>query len=99
MSIKQQERSALARTQKLNEVIRALNPLLNIRVQYLDAGEISQVIYADNNVVIQLPRDREGNDSDGHGGGGLPPGFEEETLDVVEDDNTPGTRIFLTKEP
>ena len=31
--------------------------------------------------------------------GGLPPGFEEETLDMIEDDNTPGTRIFLTKEP
>ena len=29
---------------------------------------------------------------------GLPSGFSEETLDVVEDDNTPGQRIFLTKE-
>lgn len=35
---------------------------------------------------------------EGLGGAGLPEGFEEEELDVVEDDNTPGTRIFLTKE-
>jgi len=29
--------------------------------------------------------------------GGIPEGFEEETLDVVEDDNTAGQRVFLTK--
>jgi len=31
------------------------------------------------------------------GGSGLPEGFAEETLDVVEDDNTAGQRVFLTK--
>jgi hypothetical protein len=29
--------------------------------------------------------------------GGLPSGFAEETLDVVNDDNTAGQRVFLTK--
>ena len=37
------------------------------------------------------------NDGSGSGGGGLPDGFEEETLDVVNDDNTAGQRLFLTK--
>jgi hypothetical protein len=32
------------------------------------------------------------------GGGGLPSGFAEETLDVVNNDNTAGQRVFLTKE-
>jgi len=31
-------------------------------------------------------------------GGGLPEGFEEEILDIVQDDNTAGQRFFLTKE-
>ena len=31
-------------------------------------------------------------------GGDLPPGFAEETLDVVNNDNTAGQRVFLTKE-
>jgi len=29
--------------------------------------------------------------------GGLPPDFAEETLDVVNNDNTAGQRVFLTK--
>ena len=31
------------------------------------------------------------------GGSGLPDGFEEELLDIVQDDNTAGQRFFLTK--
>ena len=31
------------------------------------------------------------------GGGGLPSGFDQETLDVVNNDNTAGQRVFLTK--
>lgn len=30
-------------------------------------------------------------------GGGLPSGFDQETLDVVNNDNTAGQRVFLTK--
>jgi len=33
----------------------------------------------------------------GGGGGGLPSGFAEETLDVVNSDNTAGQRVFLTQ--
>lgn len=88
--IVRQKQGALARAKLLNEVIRSLNPLLNISVEFLEPDQISEVLYSDNNVVIRVPRDASG--------GGLPPGFEEEELDVVEDDNTPGTRIFLTKE-
>ena len=33
----------------------------------------------------------------GGGGGGLPSGFAQETLDVVNSDNTAGQRVFLTK--
>jgi hypothetical protein len=33
------------------------------------------------------------------GGGGIPEGFTEETLDVVENDNSAGQRIFLTQTP
>ena len=36
-------------------------------------------------------------ESDGGGGGGLPEGFAEETLDVVNANNTAGQRVFLTK--
>lgn len=36
-------------------------------------------------------------ETSGGGGGGLPAGFAEETLDVVNADNTAGQRAFLTK--
>ena len=38
-----------------------------------------------------------GQDVSGTSSGGGVSGFEEETLDIVEDDNTAGQRIFLTK--
>ena len=41
-------------------------------------------------------RSRAEADDDG-GGGGTPDGFEEETLDVVNSNNTAGQRVFLTK--
>jgi len=37
------------------------------------------------------------NSLESDGAGGLPEGFEEETLDVVNNDNTAGQRVFLTK--
>ncbi len=37
-------------------------------------------------------------DVDDGGNAGVPQDFAEETLDIVEDDNTAGQRIFLTKE-
>jgi hypothetical protein len=37
------------------------------------------------------------SDGGGGDGGGIPEGFAEETLDVVNNDNTAGQRVFLTK--
>ena len=42
------------------------------------------------------PENGDGGSSDG-GGGGLPEGFAEETLDVVDANNAAGQRVFLTK--
>jgi len=38
-----------------------------------------------------------GGGGGGGDGGGIPEGFAEETLDVVNNDNTAGQRVFLTK--
>lgn len=89
--LKLQQKGALARAKLLNEVIQELIPLRRIRVEWIEENQVTEVVYSDNNVVFKLPRSAAG-------GGGLPDGFEEETLDVVEDDNTPGQRVFLTKE-
>ena len=44
------------------------------------------------------PENGDGGSSDGGSdGGGLPEGFAEETLDVVNANNTAGQRVFLTK--
>lgn len=88
--IEKQLQSVLARTELLNEVIDAANRIQNLRVEFLDGLQVSQVIWADNNVVIQLPRDASG---------GVTSGFTEETLDIVDEDNEPATRVFLTKVP
>lgn len=88
--LKLQNKGALARAKLLNEVIQELIPLRRIRVEWIEEDQVTEVVYSDNNVVFKLPRSA--------AGGGLPDGFGEETLDVVEDDNTPGQRVFLTKE-
>ena len=90
IELKHQRRGKLARAKLINDIVTALKPLQNIEVQYLDADEISRVIYSDNNVVIQLPRDRQGSDPSGGGGGGGGDGFDLVTFDVVKDNNTPG---------
>ena len=69
---------------KVNEVIDALNPLLNIKLR---EGELLSIKYTDNNVMITIPA----------GGGGLPDGYAEELFDVVLSDNTAGQRYLLSK--
>lgn len=86
--IERPSRGALARNQKMIEVIRRLNPLLKIEVRYTDPESSPIVKYSDSNVVIELP---------GEPAGGLPEGFNEEILDVVNLDNTAGQRVFLTR--
>jgi hypothetical protein len=77
---------ALAKNKKLNEIINRLNPLLNIEVNEVEENAPLEIEYSDNNVVLRVPS-----------GGGVPEGFAEETLDVVNSDNTAGQRVFLTK--
>ncbi len=76
---------SLAKNNKMNEVIGRLNPLLDIEVNHVEADEPLEIEYSDNNVVLRVPK------------AGLEEGFEEETLDVVNNDNTAGQRVFITK--
>lgn len=70
---------------KANELIGFVNGLLGSKGD----NDIDVTVEDSGRLVISL---KEGLS------GGLPEGFEEETLDVVEDDNTAGQRVFLTKE-
>jgi hypothetical protein len=72
---------------KINEIIDALNPLLNIEIQEDPFGNLLDVQYSNNNVMITIPA----------GGGGLPDGYSEELLDIVDTNNTAAQRYFLTK--
>ena len=74
----------ITRRDKTNEIINALNPLLNLDVQTDDYIASPIVNYSDNNVTIIIPN-------------GLPSGYEEEVLDVVDSSNTASQRYFLTK--
>jgi len=78
---------ALARNKKMNEVIGKTNSLLNMKFETIDSDAEPQVEYSDNNVALRIPRN------------GATIDFSEETLDIVQSDNTAGQRIFLTKLP
>ena len=77
----------LARSKKVNEVIGRLNPLLNIEVVVDPFADEPSVVYTDNNVLLTLTE----------GGGGDVSGFDEEVIDIVDENNVPTSRIFLTK--
>ena len=76
----------LARSKKVNEVIKRLNPLLDIKVitGLFDEADVS---YSDNSVILFLPES----------GGGDVSGFDEEVIDIIDENNVPTQRIFLTK--
>jgi len=76
----------LARSKKVNEVIKRLNPLLDIRVAVDPFADEPSVSYTDNNVTLTLTE-----------GGGDVSGFEEEVFKVVVSNNQVEERIFLTK--
>jgi hypothetical protein len=78
---------SLAKNKKLNEVIGRVNTLLNIEVSEVEEDEPLEIEYSDNNIVLRVPKS----------GGGVPEDFSEETLDVVNANNTAGQRVFLTK--
>ena len=77
----------LARSKKVNEVIGRLNPLLNIEVVVDPFADEPEITYTDNNVLLTLTE----------GGGGDVSGFDEEVVDIIDENNVPTQRIFLTK--
>lgn len=68
---------------KANELIGFVNGLLDSKGD----DNIEVTVEDSGRLVISLKE----------GLSGVPDGFEEETLDIVEDDNTSGRRVFLTK--
>jgi hypothetical protein len=83
-NIEKYSAGALAKTKKANEMIDAINSLLNMEFLTVQSNEEPIVEYSDNNVVLRIPEPTTLE-------------YDEETLDVVLSDNTAGTRIFLTK--
>lgn len=84
--------------QRLNEVEKNLAPLGSIEM----AGQGERVLQG-RNTVIPGGTDGATNSTNSTGpaepaGSGPPTGFNEETLDVVNDNNTAGQRVFLTKQ-
>jgi hypothetical protein len=79
---------------RANELVDAINGLL----QSTGKGGIKIIVEGSGRLVIsgeELEKNIER--LIGEGGGEFPEGFEEETLDVVEDNNKAGKRVFLTK--
>lgn len=85
----QPAKCCIPKRKKINEIIDALNPLQQIEIQ--ESGNNFSVVYSDNNVMITVP------EQDGDYYGGLPDGYEEELLDIVDANNSPAQRYFLTK--
>ena len=83
----QPAKCCIPKRKKINEIIHALNPLQQIEIQEDPFGNIPDVQYSENNVMITIPA----------GGGGLPDGYSEELFDVVLSDNTAGQRYLLSR--
>ena len=88
---------SLAKNKKLNEVTEAINSIANMSVKQGAEGEAPRFVFAKNQSQLVTSGAATSDDDDDGGGGGLPSGFAEETLDVVNNDNTAGQRVFLTK--
>ena len=76
--------------QRLDEFEKHLAPLRSIEM----AGQGERVLQGRNTVIPGGASSASGASSPT---GGLPSGFAEETLDVVNNNNTAGQRVFLTK--
>lgn len=85
---------SLLQAGKANELIKAINGLANVKPRApIKAKVFSDFSGFEIDLDIQdLIAKLEEADF-----GGVPEGFEEETLDVVNNDNTAGQRVFLTK--
>jgi hypothetical protein len=79
---------------RANELVDAINGL----IQSTGKGGIKIIVEGNGRLVISGEELLEQIQQIGEGlPEGLPDGFEEETLDIVEDDNEAGRRVFLTK--
>ena len=76
-------------TQRLNGIENQLVPLRSIEM----AGQGERVLQGRNTVIPGGASEP----APGPSGGGVPSGFAEETLDVVNNNNAAGQRVFLTK--
>ena len=85
---------SIAKNKKLNEVIAAVNSLIGMTVREGSSAESPKLVFGERNSELITTG---GGTGGGGGGGGVPEGFAEETLDVVNSDNTAGQRVFLTK--
>jgi len=85
---------SIAKNKKLNEVIAAVNSLTGMTVREGSITESPKLVFGERNSELITTG---GGTGGGGGGGGVPEGFAEETLDVVNSDNTAGQRVFLTK--
>ena len=79
--------------QRLNEIENQLVPLRSIEM----AGQGERVLQGRNTVIPGGASAPAPEPAPEPSGGGVPSGFAEETLDVVNANNTAGQRVFLTK--
>lgn len=86
----QPTKCCIPKRKKINEIIKALNPLQQIEIQ--ESGNNFSVVYSDNNVMITVPE----QDGDYYTDV-FPSGYTEELLDIVDANNSPAQRYFLTK--
>ena len=71
---------------KVNETIRALNPLLNMEIVRVAAQAGARVVYGAGGVQLLIPLASSVD------------GFEQEEIDIVDSANAPSTRFFMTSE-
>lgn len=81
---------ALAKNKKLNEIIKRLNPLLNIEVNEVEEDEPLEIEYSDNNVVLRVPAN----------GAGVPEGYVETAIILCQNGSpVNGSILFKADTP
>lgn len=73
------------------------NAIERAKVQYSPTNKNTTIDDDGTDQTGSNPENGDGGSSDGGGGGGLPDGFEEERIDIVDALNNPSYRFFLTK--
>jgi len=84
-NIEKYSAGALAKTKKANEMIDAINSLLNMEFLTVESNEEPEVQYSDNNVVLRIPE---------------PATLEYDEMSVIICVNgSPVTKVILAKDP